>query len=76
MEREEAMRERVLVVSIRRCAVRFLYLLFDDGPRPSEYGTRAAGWGVLSSRFPPMLFCLAAVVVYVAVAVLWSVAYG
>ncbi len=39
VEREEARRERVLVVSMCRRVARFLYLLFDDGPRPSEYGT-------------------------------------
>ena len=32
-------RERALVVSSRHRVARFLYLLFDDGPRPSEYGT-------------------------------------
>ena len=29
----------MLVVSSRRRVARFLYLLFDDGPRPSAYGT-------------------------------------
>ena len=43
-------RVRVLVeVSSRRCVVRFRYLLFDDGPRPSEYGTCCGfGWFFLA----------------------------
>ena len=42
-------RERALVVSSRHRVARFLYLLFDDGPRPSEYGTCCGlGWFVLA----------------------------
>jgi hypothetical protein len=37
------------VVSSRHRVARFLYLLFDDGPRPSEYGTCCGlGWFVLA----------------------------
>lgn len=49
-ERERGRRiERVLVVSSRRCIVRFLYLLFDNCPRPSAYGKCCRlGWFVLA----------------------------
>lgn len=36
---KERGRESVLEVSSRRRDVRFLYLRFDEAPRPSEYGT-------------------------------------
>ena len=49
-ERERGRRrDRALVVSSRRRVARFLYRLFDDGPRPSEYGTCCGlGWFVLA----------------------------
>ena len=38
-------RERAVVFNSCRRVVRFLYLRFDDGPRPSEYGTCCGlGW--------------------------------